>query len=388
MSDSNRVSLKLVAESTFGTTPASPTMKALRITGESLKQDTNTTQSQELRSDRQVADLVRVGLSASGSINGELSYGAHDTLLEALLQSANWTSDTSISDTGISATAGSGTYTLTLASGSFTGLGFTAGMWVNVSGFTTTGTPNNGWGRISSVSTTTMVIANNGNGFTKVAGDTVKINQGAYITNGTTFRSFAIERQYADLASEFAMFNGMVPDTGAINVTQGGILGISFGFMGKKESSAAATAATATTAATTEDVMNAVDDVVAIMEGGAKFDVTDLKLNIANNLRARLQVATLGAISIGSGTIDVKGSFTAYYTSKTIVDKCLNFTSSTLALIITKNGKTYVIDLPKMKYSNAQRVGGGINTDVMADMQFQAIREPTENLTIKIQRIA
>ena len=37
MSDSNRLRVSIVKESTFGTTPGSPAMKVLQVTGQSMR---------------------------------------------------------------------------------------------------------------------------------------------------------------------------------------------------------------------------------------------------------------------------------------------------------------------------------------------------------------
>ena len=49
---------------TFGVTPATPNFKAMRVTGSSLNAGPTTVVSDELRADRQVPDLVLVGLHA------------------------------------------------------------------------------------------------------------------------------------------------------------------------------------------------------------------------------------------------------------------------------------------------------------------------------------
>src|SRR6185369_3011806 len=72
MSDSNRIRLSYALETTYATPPTG-TYTDLRITGESLKADTNTVSSQELRSDRNIPDNVRVGFGATGDVNFELS---------------------------------------------------------------------------------------------------------------------------------------------------------------------------------------------------------------------------------------------------------------------------------------------------------------------------
>lgn len=386
--DTNRASLLYVAESTFGTTPATPTMKYLRFTGEGLKADTATVKSQEIRSDRQVPDVIRTSLSASGDINGEFSYGMWDDWLEAVLLSAAWSSPVNVA--GLTLTVAASAGTITRSAGDFVSAGFVANMYVLLSGFTNA--VNNSYFKVTNV-TTTVLTVQQVSASTRLVNEVsgaaaCTANQGAQIVNGIAFKSYTIERQYTDISTEFAGFVGMSPDAFNMNVTKDGIITNSFGFMGKKElPSYSATLATTTNAAPTNDVMNAVDDVKCVLEGGGvQYDITDMTFSLKNNLRTRLQVGTLGAISIGTGTFDCSGTHRAYFQSKTIMDKYLSFTATNMAIAMLKSGKGYVFDFPRIKYTSGQRVAGGINQDVIADMAWMAMRDPTEGITMRIQR--
>jgi hypothetical protein len=92
MTDTNRVSLYVLEEATWGTTPASGAFQELRYTGESLVYNVETASSSQIRSDRNVSDVVRTQASTSGDVQFELSYGSFDTLLEGLMMS-DWASD-------------------------------------------------------------------------------------------------------------------------------------------------------------------------------------------------------------------------------------------------------------------------------------------------------
>lgn len=94
MADGSRHSLYAVAESVYGETPASPALDLVRITGTTLGLDKDSLQSEEIRSDRQIADFRLGANQVNGDINFELSYGTFDDLLEAVLMSANWATDT------------------------------------------------------------------------------------------------------------------------------------------------------------------------------------------------------------------------------------------------------------------------------------------------------
>lgn len=95
IADSSRFQLRYVEEATWGTTPASA-LKNFRCTSANLKQVNQTVVSDELRSDRQITDLVRVGVSATASVSFEMSYGTLDDFLEGAL-SSDWTTDTGFS---------------------------------------------------------------------------------------------------------------------------------------------------------------------------------------------------------------------------------------------------------------------------------------------------
>jgi len=87
-----RHGLSYIAEETFGTTPSSPDMTAIRHTACSLGLSKTTLESAEIRSDRQIAHLLHGQKTVSGTIETELSYGAFDDLLAAVMQSS-WASD-------------------------------------------------------------------------------------------------------------------------------------------------------------------------------------------------------------------------------------------------------------------------------------------------------
>lgn len=78
--------LAYVPEAVFGTTPATPSFKTLRATGGGLRTNKATITSDEIRADRNVPDEAMVGQDVAGSYPFELSYGAHDDLLEAVMQ--------------------------------------------------------------------------------------------------------------------------------------------------------------------------------------------------------------------------------------------------------------------------------------------------------------
>lgn len=153
LQNTNQVALAKVRETTFGVIPTSPAFTARRQTSSGLAANPKTVVSNEIRSDRQVRDLILVSQEAGGDVGGELAFNVPDDDFEEVLQ-GTWSNNPSItvvtSDTEISDLT---TTTLTVAAG---GAAFVAGMLGLLSGFPTAG--NNKVGRVASSTSTTIVF--------------------------------------------------------------------------------------------------------------------------------------------------------------------------------------------------------------------------------------
>lgn len=383
MSNADRTSLAYVKETTYGVTP-SAALTEIRHTGESLHQATAMEASSEIRDDRQHADVVRTNANAEGDVNMELSYGVYDDWLQYALQSAAWsTLVTSGAQTDIAAADSPNQLTSTTTDLSV----FLANQWVKISGFTTSG--NNGYGKVVSSTATTLVLT----GIDladEVAGDSVTVVMGEQIVNGTAYASMSMERHYEDLTTTFANYLGMTINTLALSIVAEQIITGTFGLMGKNENSAAATIGTGgNNAAPTNDVMAAVDDIFAIFEAQVSHASTEFTFSLSNNIRNRAIIGTLGPTSQGSGSIDLSGTLKAYFATAAIMNKYLADTATSLAIVAQDSaGKSYLIDLPNVRFNDGKRVAGGINTDIIADMAWMAKRDPTEGITIRIVRWA
>lgn len=205
LATTNRVGLAKVRETTFGITPTNPTFKAIRQTSSGLNAAPKTVASEEIRSDRQVTDLILVGQEAGGDVGGELAFSVADDDFEEALQ-GTWsnlphievaTSDTEISD--VSAT------TLTVASG---GASFKTGHITLTEDFGTSA--NNKLARVSSSSATTIVYPS--------STFTAESNP---IPVGASVRVVGFEGASGDLAAVTAGGNGLT--SSALNFTTLGL---------------------------------------------------------------------------------------------------------------------------------------------------------------------
>ena len=300
--------------------------------------------------------------------------------MEAALLSAAFSS--LVTDTQITFSMDDGDNSINDSGSGFVAAGFLVNQWIRTSGFTTAA--NNDIFKIVSVTTAKMVLSH-GVVVTEAAGDSITVLMGQQIVNGVEFRSFAIEKDYQDLVTEFAQLTGMTTDQMTLSVAPGSIITGGFTFLGKQEVSNTVSAGTGNTVATTTDVMNAIDDVKDIVENAVALQATAFDFTLVNNLRQRAVIGVLGPISIGTGTVGITGILTKFFETKVLMDKYLNFTTSSLAFISQDAaGNNLVIDFPQIKFTDGQRTGGGINTDILAEMSYTAFRHPVEGITIRI----
>jgi hypothetical protein len=384
MTDTNRVTLSYAAESTYGTAPGSAA-KTMRITGESIHQETSTITSSEIRADRQVADVVRSNLSVSGDTSIELSY-SYDDLFQSALMSAAWS--TEVIETAATNAVGSGGTTVFTEAGADGFDSFAVGQWVQV--VDSSVAANNGFYKISAVGSTTVTVYGE---LAASSGSSATVTMGSQILNGSTQSSYTLERIYNDITAgqsgRCAQYTGCMIDGMTLNATTEAVVTGGFTWLGAKGSSLTTESDTSPDAASGKDVMNAIDDVNGVMEGSTygSQTITAFSMALANNLRPRLQIGTLGAVSIGTGTCNVSGTFQRYYSDSTMIDKYLNFSDSSLAIIFEDvDGNAYCLDFPKIIYTSAQRVAGGQNQDLIADMSWEAVRDDTEDITIRISK--
>jgi len=406
MSDTNRVKILYGIESAYGTSPNSQVADSgeyavLRTTGESMHQETSTITSAEIRSDRQISDVVRSNLSVAGDTGFELSYSFSELMLAAVMsdQAAQAFTDAVVFDgtsLALNITGSVSTFTQVPGSGSSLFAQMSPGQWVKVGGFTNAG--NNGYFKIKSIDTNDMIVHST-LGLTENAVTGATMVQGGQITNGSKQRSYTIQRVHEDITTatsgRSAAYNGCMIDGMSISATTEAVVTGSFSWIGATGSSNDTELGTNHVDATNEDVMNSIDDVDGVMEGttyGSK-SITAFTMSLGNNLRPRLEIGTLGAVAIGTGTCNVSGTFQRYYEDATMIDKYLNFNDSALAIVFEDvDGNAYCFDFPKIVYTSAQRVAGGQNQDLIADMSWEAIRSDTqydgsdEGITIRISK--
>ena len=383
MSDTSRVQLASVVESVYGVTPASA-MTNKRMVSESLKYNIGTDVSAEIREDRQTSDLIQTSFDAGGDVNFEFSFGSYDDWLESALYST-FSTPITVSLTDISAAAADNS--LNTVAGDFTTENISVGQWIKIGGFTGE-VANNGYAKVVSVVALKIIVS----GITLVddaAGETVTL-KGSMIRNGTTQKSFTLEKNFSDI-TQYLGLTGMVANTFNLNIESQQKTTGSFGFIGKQgvlQQTAFGTGANG--AASTSKIFSVGSHIKNIRENAAALGdayAKTLNLSLTNNIRPQDAVGHIGAVGVSAGTVGVTGQLTAYFENELLYDKFTNKTDTSLDYRLEDAaGNAYIISLPKVNYSDGEIVTPGINEFLVVNLPFTCILDSVQK-TIQIDKI-
>lgn len=366
-----------VEETTYGETPATPVFKAFRNGGTTLGLSKSSIVSNEIASDRQIKNLRHGNKAVAGDVNAELSFLSFDDFLESLIghDRANFQGDTiTVAATGETFTDSNSNLPI-----------FVVGENVSISGFTESG--NNGTFEVAASTASVLTVVEDVT-VDEAAGSTVTIVS-AEVKAGTGRRSFTLERQFTDIATpEWHSFEGCEVNTLSLDVAPDAIVTGVFGFIGQTAAAireAIISGATYDDAYTTEPMDSFTGTITE--GGGAIAVVTAVNLSIDNGITPLYVVGSPDTIQPSRGRINITGSLTVLFESKTLLEKFQNETESDLVFTLTMNAQTYQFDLPRIIYTSGQPDMAGEGAISMT-MAFQAIYDDTEASNIVITRTA
>lgn len=403
---SNRAQLAYKLEGVYPTNfgvPQAGNGVLLNMTSESLDYTVRTEQSKQIRSDRQVPDIVQVSASAQGGFGFEAQFKEYDPFLLGVLMSGSYAV---YGTNGVSAALPA----LTLAAGTITAGTATSGSdnWANLQKGqwfilvppvgATQAVKDYFAGRAFRVSTAiaptstviTLDAATQIN--TAIAGTAMAL--GAILsssraandttdgsTNGTTMKSYTLEVGHADI-TQFRQYAGMIPSKMDLKLSVGSIVTGSFDFMGKTMSLIPATSMGLPAASQTYTPANATRGLFDIFEDGASITastfIKSADLSIDNSLRIQDAVGVFGAAGIAPGTMRATGKLSVYFADATMYQKLISGAASSLSVpLLDVNGNGYVYYFPRIKYTAAKVATGGLDQDNMLDMDFQALPDAT-----------
>lgn len=392
---SNRVALRQVAEVTWGVTPATPTLEAVRFTSEGLNYNADFITSEEIRADRMTPDTIQVSSSAGGDISGEWSYASYDAYIQAALYSTWATTGTPLTAITLAVVKTPGTPNSWAITDSGSGLAthaWVVGQFVKVAGFAVAGTF---YAEILAIAAGTISIAPLTDVSSEAAGASVAITPMNYVRNGTTKNSFTIQKAFTDLAvPELWNFTGARVSKWDLELATGSILKTSFSVLAKDAVMTATQFVGATiSSANANTVLNAVDNIASIVfdgdPGGATYYFNSLKISLDNALRGQEAVGTLGFIGVEAGRLKLEGDIELYFENSSLFDKFRAATAFSISFLAQDAaGNSYVVTIPRAKYTSMEIVAGGNDQDIFAKAKFEGIINAAGTYQYQISRLA
>jgi len=377
----SRVNVAIKPETVFGVIAAAGNPRSLSVTGETLNFEISKERSAEINAFRSSASMVPVSAQSTGGIQGEMQYREWDTLMEGVLQSTFAAFGTN----GVGATF-IGTFTASTITASVATTGTSLFTTLRPGQWFVLGAPGNANdGRLFRVSktvaaTSTVLTVDPGTPLTvgtSVAGCALRTSR---LTNGTTERSFTIERQNLDIAQFFA-YTGLTPSKMSIGVASGSLSTISFDFMGKDVQNGVVSQLPGTLqSAYTFDVHSGVSgNNCQMWLNGAPLAGTFVKsatFEYDNTLRMQEAVCSLGAIGIASGSIVSKVDMEVYFSDASIFNQFKNNQYVEVCFSsMDGSGNGYVFTIPRGNISSYNTNASGKDQDMMLSLSIEALRD-------------
>ncbi len=353
-------------------------MTKLRFTKEALVHKNATAVSAEIRTDRSRSNLLLVGVDTAGAIDGEFSAQTWDSLLEAAL-CGTWSTAGDVTLADGASTITSTNYTSATAA-------FVAGdVGKTISG---TNIPVNTY--IATVTNgTTIQLSQNATATGTTLSFTIKGRSAANVlNNGTTNRSFLIEKGYLDIAQYFS-YRGMVVDEFNLDLTARALAKVNVTFMGSQAFRSGTTLAATPNPQPTTPIITSGPLITGLQANTnmTGIKIKDIKFKIKNNLRIHDVVDQLATDDLGRGVMDITGTFNAYFKNGSLYDQFLANSAISFSFVITDAvGKSYTFLMPNLKLPNADVQTPGVDVDVMLPVEFRALYDSVTGVQMRVSR--
>ena len=383
-------------ESTWGVAPSgSGPSKYLRRVTADFNLEKETYESNEIRTDYQVADFRHGVRSASGTLSAELSPKSYADFMQSVV-GRDFTAGVTASSLSVTIAASGNFYTVTRSAGSWITDGFRVGQIVRLSGGLNAANVNN---NLLIVSMTATVLT------VRVLSDTALVAEGpiASVTatvvgkytyaplSGHTDDSYTFEQWFSDIAQS-EVFTGMKVGTMSVSMPATGLVTCEFSMMGKDLTQTGTTAYfTAATPSGTEGIFAAVNGAL-IVNGQPIGVVTSMDFSVERNMENLSTVGSNSTADIITGRIRATGNMSVYFTNAAFRDYFDDETPISVVVALTtsgaKNADAMTFTFPKVKLGSFSKDDG--EGAITASVSFTALLKEAntsglETTTIAIQ---
>lgn len=387
-STANRTALYRVRETAWGTTPANPSLIETRYTGESLDENLSFEKSKEIRADRQLPDTVLVDSSPSGAFNIELSYDTFSDLIEAAFM-GTWGAAVAIVGVAgdISTVAAPASNLTSTTAGKFANV--QKGQWILLDGWTNPDV-NIFYYVEDKVDDTHLTLSPQPVAAETPALAAAKVS-GKMLRNGIVERSYTLVKEFNDTTVMTRhIFTGMRVKGMSMQMQTKAILTGAFNFIGKGGSLSETTfAGENIVAASTTEILNAVSSIRSVSQDYVPFgqngSVMSLSMELDNQHREQKGLGVLGNIGVVAGQLMVNFSGSQYFQDKTQALKFKQAQIFAFSFVLEDTlGNAMIFTAPRCKYEKFTFNASQLDSDVMADTQFTALRDPVTNCMLQL----
>lgn len=380
--DSNDIVMEYILETTWGTTPASPNLKAIRLDGEGFSSTKNRQRPNEIQPSGQASAAITTKVESKGDIKFSVSAGTHNDLLASSI-GGSFSTPVSMSVATIGTTA----TTITDSGNGFVTAGIVKGQMLKM---TSSSRPqDNCIFRVTAVAAGSLTIDCCTATLTTQAAaamGTVTI-KGSMARNGTTFDSYFFQKQLA--AALFLTYNGCFPTGGNLDVAVGDYLKGGISFLNKAETKSLAQPSGAThTAAPTGTVVDSINGIGTVMRSAAAISAAVQKIGVKwakEGAAAQFAIGSSAAQGMRKGVVTVSGNLSTYFKDFTLYDQFVSETGGMLGfpaldgLVSSASAKGYYITICNATIMNPKVVAGGPGQDVMAEFDLEGNPETDAN---------
>lgn len=366
-------------ESTFGTLAGTSGGKLLRRVTANFNLMKETYESNEIRTDRQVADYRHGVRSAEGTLNGELSPATYADFMGSAV-ARDFTTAPTASSLSVTIAASGTLYTVTRASGSWLTDGFQVGMIMRLSG---AGLDTDNVGKnllIASASALVLTVAVVNGALLAEEGPILSVAATAtgkvtfVPSTGHTDQSYTVEEFYSDIGQS-EVYTGMKVNSVAIQLPATGLSTVDVGFAGKDLAQTGTSQYfSSPTAQNTNGIFAAVNGVM-LVQGAPVALVTSADFTIERATENATAVGSNSVADIFTGRIRVTGNLSVYFQDAVFRNYFKDETTVSLVLAMTTstadNADFVTFTIPKVKLGSFSKDDNELG--LVASTSFQAL---------------
>ena len=366
-------------ETTWGTLAGASSGKQVRRVTADFNLTKETYESNEIRTDRQLADFRHGVRSADGTLSGELSPNSYSDFMQSLV-GKDFTAVTAISSLSVTIAASGQLWTVTRAAGDWITSGIKVGTVLRLTGAGLNAANSAKNLLVVSMSSTVLTV-DTLNGSDLVAEGPIAsvtatpIGKQTYVpATGHTEDSYTIEQWFQDIAQS-EVFAGMRVGTMNVQLPATGLTTVDFSFMGKDLSSKGTTQYfTSPTAQGTNGIFAAVNGAL-IVNGQPVALVTSADFTVERAMENATAVGSNSVAEIFMGRIRVTGNLSVYFQDANFRNYFDNETAVSLVFALTTgseaNADFVTFTMPKVKLGSFAKDDSELG--LVASTSFQAL---------------